>query len=157
VALGQPATDVALGGTQGCALLTDRTVSCWAGDAEPRATGVSAIALSVGPRDVCTLTAANRPFCWGDGAYGKLGHGDVVSRTPDGKSVEARDTAVPTATMTFGGTSQTAATEAARRYADQTTTDGGFPWWIAVVGVLAAATLFAGGHLARRRLAGRPA
>jgi len=104
--------DLALGRRHGCALLDDGRVRCWGdgafgklgygntsrvGDDEtPLSAGDvplsgSATAITAGADHTCALLVGGTVTCWGRGANGRLGYGDVANRGDD----EAPSGAVP--------------------------------------------------------------
>jgi alpha-tubulin suppressor-like RCC1 family protein len=90
-ALAEPIA-VAVGANHVCAILVDRTVACWGGDGSGNtgqatqlamparvttngATPLGSItAIAVGHQHSCALDASGTVSCWGDNAYGQLGH-----------------------------------------------------------------------------------
>jgi alpha-tubulin suppressor-like RCC1 family protein len=91
---------VAAGGAHTCALRDDGTVVCWGRGADgelgqgstgsfgdstgevpaklpPIDLGGEAKAIAAGNRHTCALLADGRVVCWGDGADGRLGHGNT--------------------------------------------------------------------------------
>ena len=148
VDLTESAVDVSVGGNRACAIDVDQSVVCWTQDAEPAAVGVSAVALAVGVDHVCTVTTANSLDCWGDGAYGKLGYGDVVSRQPNGQPLAAVSvqSEIQRTTVTLGGTTQAAAKAAAQGIAS---TGSGVSRWMWLL-LPVALVLGAGIYYARR-------
>lgn len=91
--LAKPATRIAMGGSFGCAVLTDGTVHCWGQNysgelgRETVSGAANAPAAVPGLQDVvdigasgfhaCALRADGRAFCWGDAGFGVLGDGSV--------------------------------------------------------------------------------
>jgi alpha-tubulin suppressor-like RCC1 family protein len=76
------ATQLALGGRHACALLADRTATCWGSDqlmsyATPTAVaGLSNVtALAAGALHTCALLQDGTVSCWGDNTFGQLGTG----------------------------------------------------------------------------------
>lgn len=87
---------LSLGGGFSCALLVDKTVSCWGsngngqlgdGTTTSRATAARVqglahvVQISAGGLYVCALTETDELFCWGDNSEGELGDGTFKQRT----------------------------------------------------------------------------
>jgi alpha-tubulin suppressor-like RCC1 family protein len=76
------ATQLALGGSHACALLSDRTVACWGNDlfiSSPMPTGVAGVSdvaeLATGSVHACALVVNGTVSCWGDHTFGQIGDG----------------------------------------------------------------------------------
>ena len=76
------ATQLALGGGHACALLGDRTVTCWGNDlfissATPTTVpGLSdVVELTTGSVHACALFVSGTVSCWGDHTFGQIGDG----------------------------------------------------------------------------------
>ena len=76
------ATQLALGGGHACALLSDRTVTCWGNDlfvASPTPTAVvglsDVVELTTGSVHACALFVSGTVSCWGDHSFGQIGDG----------------------------------------------------------------------------------
>ncbi len=100
VALGQPVVAVSAGGDHACALLVDRTVRCWGGDANGQlgdggttsavnsspggvvALGQPVSAITADGSSTCALLADGVVRCWGWGVYGQLGDGTNAGQNP---------------------------------------------------------------------------
>jgi alpha-tubulin suppressor-like RCC1 family protein len=101
VQLGRPATAIAAGGHQACALLDDGRVTCWGynlygglglGDTASRGgspdagvlasanLGERATAIACGWHYACALLTSGALKCWGYNGYGNLGVGDTTHR-----------------------------------------------------------------------------
>jgi alpha-tubulin suppressor-like RCC1 family protein len=97
VPLSGPATAVATGKNHACALLADRSVSCWGaadhgafgsladgGISEPIAVaGLTATAIAAGEVSTCAITTAGAVACWGGNQGGQLGRGDAAAPAID--------------------------------------------------------------------------
>ncbi len=97
-------TTLEVGAVHTCGLDTDRFAHCWGSNSFgqlgaisdfvclagvidgglpcspeplPVAGGLTFTALSVGATHTCGLTASGQAYCWGSGAFGRLGNGDV--------------------------------------------------------------------------------
>lgn len=89
---GHPFKSISAGDNHTCAITTDDKAYCWGRDqsgklgngsdtsnhAKPQLVegGYSFLSISVGANHSCALTVDNRVYCWGNGAFGKLGNGD---------------------------------------------------------------------------------
>jgi alpha-tubulin suppressor-like RCC1 family protein len=76
------ATQLALGGSHACALLSDRTVTCWGNDlfiSSPIPTSVAGLSdvaeLTTGSVHACALFVNGSVSCWGDHTFGQIGDG----------------------------------------------------------------------------------
>ena len=104
VALDADATAVAAGASHTCAVLANGAVTCWgAGDAGQLGGGAmasasptpspalalpaAATAVAAGDDFSCALLADGRVSCWGGGARGQLGSGDLLGRATAGAVV----------------------------------------------------------------------
>lgn len=97
VPVGTTATDIALGDTHSCVLLSDTTVRCWGSNAnrqvqpggglffdapvEPIAGLTSVVGITAGWRHTCAVTMDGRVHCWGDNPSGQLGDGTTTPTT----------------------------------------------------------------------------
>lgn len=117
------ATQVGAGGAHftaySCALLEDRTVSCWGGNYDGvlgnglktrspvpvKVKGIStAVQISAGLRHVCALLVSGAVKCWGFGTGGQLGNGKKHS-----SSVPVRVKGISTAIQVAAGGTQSCA------------------------------------------------
>jgi alpha-tubulin suppressor-like RCC1 family protein len=81
------AVALTLGGMHACAVLSDRTVSCWGnydlihGSTTPApVTGLAGVvAIAAGELHTCALLNDGTVSCWGDDLYGQLGNGATSS------------------------------------------------------------------------------
>nr|BFE76779.1 hypothetical protein GCM10020092_100800 [Actinoplanes digitatis] len=85
--------EIAVGGTQACAVDTDGRAFCWGSRAlgsgpdrprfEPVAVGAAGAfdEIAAGGEHTCGLDRAGRASCWGEGAGGRLGNGGAARRT----------------------------------------------------------------------------
>lgn len=103
VVLDVGATAVAAGAAHTCAVLASGAVRCWgAGDGGQLGQGTTssiatpspplglpgaASAIAAGDDFSCALLTDGRVFCWGGGARGQLGTGDLLSHTAPGSPV----------------------------------------------------------------------
>ncbi|MFC6154443.1 RCC1 domain-containing protein [Nocardioides yefusunii] len=118
------AAAVSVADEQSCAVIGAGDVWCWASGEDASDTGVQAVSLSVTSTSACAVTTSSALLCWGDGAWGKLGHGDVDDRTPTLEIPAVPSSAVDTTTVSFGGGSAMSD--------DQH--DGGLsPWWLTLL------------------------
>ena len=76
------ATQLALGGGHACALLSDRTITCWGNDlfiSSPAPTVVAGLSdvvqLATGSVHACALLVSGTVSCWGDHTFGQIGDG----------------------------------------------------------------------------------
>jgi alpha-tubulin suppressor-like RCC1 family protein len=132
VALGARSVAVAAGAAHTCAVTDGGAIRCWgAGDAGqlgqgsnagalvppavPVALPGAATAVAAGAAFSCALLAAGTATCWGDGARGQLGTGDLVDR------------AAPGGLVSFGA--KAIALAAGARHACALLTDGRIACW----------------------------
>lgn len=97
LALGRPATTLALGTSHSCALLNDGSVKCWGSNLEgqlgraggerrnvdgldPVELGQPALDIVAGGRHTCAILADGQVKCWGNNQTGTLGQGDDDNR-----------------------------------------------------------------------------
>jgi hypothetical protein len=89
------ATDVAIGQTHACAILSGGSVKCWGANgygqlgnglttpaSSPQRVNLDAVGepivnLALSETATCALTASRRVFCWGNNAKGQLGDGSL--------------------------------------------------------------------------------
>ena len=101
---GRTAVEVEIGRKHRCALLDDDSVKCWGDDqyaqmgngaGQSNQNTPSSITLSSnlglhsmgsGHWHTCIATKTNEIYCWGDGAYGKLGDGSTNHNQVPGKT-----------------------------------------------------------------------
>ena len=99
---GRTATAITTGGSHTCALLDDGNVRCWGHGADGQlgygsignvgddespeligpvnlGTGRSAVAIAAGERHTCAVLDDDTVRCWGSGADGRLGYGNLQS------------------------------------------------------------------------------
>ncbi|MBI4701596.1 MAG: hypothetical protein HY744_10640 [Deltaproteobacteria bacterium] len=98
--IGPGVVDVAPGADHTCAVKDDGSVWCWGNNAygqlaakppaslvspNPRhidLSGASAVAIDAGEIHTCALAADSAVWCWGDNAFGQLGHDDPEGWVP---------------------------------------------------------------------------